>query len=180
MSIPLRAAPRLNLLLELEPAHEVFFSNLVDTITLRPAPAVKITSPPADFWHDVFVPTELPWRSFQESMLWHLVVFIAAWGLSQAWVGRPQPRVGHQSFRTSGSVYYAPSRVYPAARSNPPRVRAHSQTPAKSASHAAAAMPVAAEHRGTPKLVVPPDLKLAEGPRAPNLASNPAMPAVPL
>jgi hypothetical protein len=177
-SVPLRAVPRLKLLLELQPAHEVFFSNLVDTISLRSVPPIEITSPPADFWHDVFVPTALPWRSFQESMLWHLVAFIAAWGLSQGWASRPQPHVGQQSFRTSGSVYYKPSKIYPAARSSPPRTEAHSKGRAQATSHSPAAMPVAAEHKRSPSLVVPPDLKMAEGPRAPNLAATPPMPAV--
>jgi hypothetical protein len=173
--------PRLNLLLEREPAHKTFISNLRDAF--QPAPLITRISLPGDLWHDVFLPTAIPWKSFQESLLWHFVVIFAGWALTQGWVSRPQPHVRESSYRSSGSIYYSPSKVFPSARSSPPKAK--SPSPAKSQpaarAHGSGAMPVAAENRGAPKLVVPPDLKLAEGPRAPNLtSSNPTMPSVPL
>src|SRR5579883_631043 len=78
-----RATPRLKLLLEREPAHHVFFSNLLEALKLRRTPRLDLTQPPMDFWRNVFLPSELPWKSFQESLLWHLVAAIAAWALSQ-------------------------------------------------------------------------------------------------
>ena len=180
-SVAPKAAPRLNLLIEREPAHHVFFSNLRHAF--QPAPAITRTSLPGDLWYDVFLPTASPWKSFQESLLWHFVVIFAGWALTQSWASRPQPHV-RESFRSSSeSIYYTPSKSFPAARSSPPRTKPQSQAKSKppSRSHGASALPVAAENRGTPKLVVPPDLKLAEGPRAPNLAaSSPTMPSVPL
>ena len=179
-----KADPRLRLLLELQPRHEVFFNNLADAILRRKPAPFKGTSPPGPFWHDVFVPTEMPWKSFQESLLWHMVVMIAAWALTQGWASRPKPHVNQSSYRASGAVYYSPSKAYPSARSSTPRQTTHATTHAKgrgaSASAHAKALPVAPENRGTPKLVLPPDLKLAEGPRSPNLAADPTMPAVPL
>src|ERR1700739_1048009 len=112
-SVAPKADPRLKLLLELEPAGKVFFRNLLDAILFRQPPPLETTTRPGEFWHDVFVPTSMPWRSFQESMLWHMVVLFAAWALTQAWVSRPQGRVKQSlraSYRTSGSLYYAPSR----------------------------------------------------------------------
>ncbi len=85
-----KAEPRLQLLMELEPRHEAFLSNLADAFSRRTPPPIKTTSPPGTFWADVFVPTELPWKSFQESMLWHMVVLIAAWALTQGWATRPE------------------------------------------------------------------------------------------
>lgn len=178
-TIPRRAVPRLKLLLEWEPAHKVFLSNLADAVSLQPPPPLAITSPPAEFWRDVFVPTQLPWKSFQESMLWHLVVFLAAWGLSQGWASRPQPHTS-QTFRASGSIYYTPSRAFPAAHSSPSKIRPDRPTRTQAAAHTPKPMPVAAEHRSSPKLVVPPDLKAAVGATVPSLASTPAMPSVPL
>ena len=179
-SVAPKAEPRLNLLVEREPAHRVFFSNLFHAF--EPVSASLRTSSPGDLWHDVFLPTSLPWKSFQESLLWHFVVIFAGWALTQGWASRPQPHV-RETYRTSGSIYYSPSKIFPSARSSPPKAKPQSQTKSQTASraHGSGAMPVAAESRGTPKLVVPPDLKLAEGPRAPNLASsNPTMPSVPL
>ena len=59
-SVAHEGEPRLNLLVEREPAHEIFFSNLVHTF--QPAPAVKSLAP-GELWHDVFLPTSLPWKS---------------------------------------------------------------------------------------------------------------------
>ncbi len=116
-----KADPRLRLLLELQPRHEVFFSNLADLFSRRAPAPFKGTSPPGSFWHDVFVPTELPWKSFQESLLWHMVVMIAAWALTQGWATRPRPHVNQSSYRASGAVYYSPSKAYPSARRSTPR-----------------------------------------------------------
>jgi len=174
-----KAEPRLRLLLELEPRREAFLSNLADAFSRRTPPPLKITSPPGTFWADVFVPAELPWKSFQESMLWHMVVLIAAWALTQGWASRPKPRV-NQAYRTSESIYYSASRAYTPPRKTPIHPQNHAKGRSTASATRAKALPVAAENRGTPKLVVPPDLKLAEGPRAPNLAADPTMPSIPL
>jgi len=174
-----KAEPRLRLLLELEPRREAFLSNLADAFSRRTPPPLKTTSPPGTFWADVFVPAELPWKSFQESMLWHMVVLIAAWALTQGWASRPKPRV-NQAYRTSESIYYSASRAYTPPRKTPIHPQNHAKGRSTASATRAKALPVAAENRGTPKLVVPPDLKLAEGPRAPNLAADPTMPSIPL
>ena len=44
VSAHLKAAPRLRLLLELEPAHRVFFGNLADILSFRSTPAIATTS----------------------------------------------------------------------------------------------------------------------------------------
>ena len=179
-SVAHEGEPRLNLLVEREPAHEIFFSNLVHTF--QPVPAIRSLAP-GELWHDVFLPTSLPWKSFQESLLWHFVVIFAGWALSQGWVSRPQPHV-RQTYRAAEALYYSPSQLHSSERSSAaPKTKPQSQGKPQTAarSHGSKAMPVAAEQQGTPKLVTPPDLKLAEGPRTPNLGpSNPAMPSVPL
>ena len=57
--VVIKADPRLRLLLELQPRHEVFFSNLADLFSRRTLAPFKGTSPPGSFWHDVFVPTRV-------------------------------------------------------------------------------------------------------------------------
>lgn len=173
-----KAAPRLNLLIEREPAHHVFFSNLRHAF--QPKPAITRTLAPGDLWYDIFLPSAMPWKSFQESLLWHFVVIFAGWALSQGWATRPKPHV-REAYRASDPIYYTPSKLFLSARSSPPIPKPQPKAASASRSHGSSPMPVAAEQRSTAKLVVPPDLKLAEGPRAPNLAStNPSMPAVPL
>ena len=55
-----KAMPTPNLLLKLEPAYRVFFSNLIDTLHPPQTLPLKLTSLPARFWPDVFVPSQLP------------------------------------------------------------------------------------------------------------------------
>ena len=77
-------APRLRLLTDWEPGHLVFFRNLADLLLSRRVPQIRLTSRPAPFWHDVFVPSGAPWTSFMESMLWHvLVTILFVWGQSE-------------------------------------------------------------------------------------------------
>jgi hypothetical protein len=129
-----RPTPRLRLLLEREPAHHVFFSNLLEALHFRRPPPLDLTQPPMDFWRNVFLPSELPWKSFQESLLWHLVAAIVAWGISQGWVSRPQPHVREATFRAAEALYYAPPKSAPAARSGPTKVK----QPVKAEARAAA------------------------------------------
>src|SRR5271166_3154430 len=80
-------APRLRLLIDWEPGHRVFFRNLADLLLSRRVPQIPITSRPAPFWNDVFVPSGAPWPSFMESMLLHLLLIVLfLWGQSRVWV----------------------------------------------------------------------------------------------
>ena len=85
--------PRLSLLLEREPAHRVFFRNLVDLVSARtPAPMATISTP-AFFWNDVLVPSSMPWRRFVESLL----------GRSESW---PAARTGPLSLKLPSPLHY--------------------------------------------------------------------------
>src|SRR5260370_18291226 len=80
-------APRLRLLTELEPGHRVFFGNLADLLLSRRVPPIPVTSRPAPFWGDVFVPAGARWSSFLWSMLCHLLLIIFfLWGQSRSWL----------------------------------------------------------------------------------------------
>ena len=164
--------PRLRLLLEVEPAHRVFLRNLVDTLLFRPVPWVPATSKPAPFWHDVFIDAALPWRSFAESILWHVLAVVAVWSLNQGPKLQTFPQ--RHSFQGSYVVYYTPSESFPARKSSPPQVQARQKAPSGSARQA-----WSVAHERARGVAAPPNIK--SGASAPNLAaSNSPDPAMPL
>jgi hypothetical protein len=178
--------PRLRLLIELEPRHRVFFRNLADLLLSRRVPQIPITSRPARFWGDVFVPSGAPWSSFMESLLLHLLlVVLFVWGQSRVWVSVelfPQRDTFHRSI-----TYYPPAPSFRAAESRVSNVRARSRVkqtsvrpPVRPPAHQSAhqpAMPVTPEHK--PSLVTPPDIKQATA-SLPNLPGSHAVtPIVP-
>ncbi len=170
-----KVVPRLRLLLELEPAHRVFFRNLADLVLFRPTPRIVTTCRPAPFWRDVFVYSGLPWWGFLESVLWHMLAVIAVWSLTQGL--RTQERVLPRTNLSRAYVsYYTPYPSFPARKSGGPRVRPRAKE--RTGSTHASVDRVAAE-RGR-SIIRPPQIKLT-APARPNIvASSPALPAIPL
>src|SRR6266567_3138512 len=166
--------PRLRLLLELEPAHRVFFRNLADILLFRSISPVATTSRPAPFWRDVFVCSGVPWRWMVGSTLSHMMVIAAMLILSQWWAQR-EPLQHRRGFYKSYVSYYTPSPSFPALRSSASRVRALPKRKPESAHQAV--LRVAPER--TRKIIRSPDVKRTES--APNvLASNSIPLAMPL
>ena len=173
-----RPLPRLRLLIELEPRHRVFFGNLADLVRLRQAPQIRVTSRPARFWDDVFVPSGARWSSILESTLCHLLfIVLFLWSRSRVWV---QVEPFSQQDASHRSVTYPVGYSFPAVESRAPSVRARSRVKEASSQQAAAhqpAMPVTPEHR--PSIVTPPDIKEATA-KLPNLVGSQAVaPMVP-
>jgi hypothetical protein len=170
-------APRLRLLIDWDPRHRVFFRNLADLLLSRRVPQIKISSPPAAFWHDVFVPSGAPWTSFLESMLWHvLVTILFVWGQSRVWV----PTIP-LSPRTHRSITYYPltkANSFPASESRASS-RTRPRAKQKLAPKAAHQPAMAVTPQQKPALVTPPDIKQATA-KLPDLASPHAVtPMVP-
>ena len=174
-------APRLRLLTELEPRHRVFMSNLADLLWAPRVPQVALTSRPARFWADVFVPTGAPWTSFLESILLHLLLIVLlVWAQSRIWVSVelfPRRAAVHKSI-----TYYPPKQTFRAAEGktssaqSSSRVKQPSTHSAKPPAHQRA-MPVTPEQK--PSLVTPPDIKQATA-KLPNLPGGRAVaPMVP-
>jgi TonB family protein len=88
---PVAAGPGLQLLTELEPWPQVFRRNLTDLLLRQEPEPVPITSSPADFWPDVFVQRELPWRSFGQSALCHSLTVALVFAVTLAWQRRERP-----------------------------------------------------------------------------------------
>jgi len=171
----LKAAPRLSLLLELEPAHRVFFRNLADVLLFRSTPPAATTSRPAPFWRDVFVCSGVPWRWLLGSTVSHMIAIAAMLILSQWWAQR-EPLQHRRTFYKSYVSYYMPSPYFPALRSSASRVRALPRRKPESAHQAV--LRVAPERRR--KIIQSPDIKRTESAPPNVLASNPARSAMPL
>jgi len=167
-------APRLRLLIELEPRHRVFFRNLADLLLSRRVPQIPITSRPAPFWHDVFVPSGAPWSSFLESMLWHVLLMVLfVWGQSRVWV--PVKLFQQRDAFHRSITYYPPTQSFRAAEGRAPSVRARSRV--KHTPPHQPAIPVTPEHK--PSIVTPPDIKQATA-KLPNFPGSHAIaPMVP-
>ncbi len=164
-----RPAPRLRLLIELEPRRRVFLRNLGDLLLARQLPQIAITSRPAPFWNDVFVRSGPRWSSFFESILCHLLLLVLfVWGQSKVWVSVklfPSRDAAHNS------ITYYPLPTFPSAQGRAPSARARSrlkQRPAQQ-SPKPPAMPVTPQHK--PSLVTPPDIKQAAA-SMPNLSNS--------
>ena len=175
--VPIKADPRLKLLFELEPRYIAFLDNIADLLSPPKFPPLNLTSPPGDFWPDVFVQTSKPWRSFQESVIWHFVAIIAIWTLSgKGLMLHREPQVRNPLRDAQHVTYYPPSRTYSARASRPV---ARTRTKAQPATPHQRPLEVAREARRPGGLVVPPDLKSAMA--RPDLpGSNPVAPSVPL
>src|SRR5713226_3299504 len=179
-------APRLRLLTELEPGYRVFFDNLADLLLSRRVPQIPVTSRPAPFWGDVFVPVGARWSSFLWSMLCHLLLIILfVWGQSRVWV--PVKRFAQQDAFHRSVTYYPPGQSFPAVEGRASSVRARSRVkqtlvrqpvrqPAQQPSRQPA-IPVTPQQR--PSIVTPPDIKQATA-RLPNFPDSHAVtPMVP-
>src|ERR1039458_7101272 len=170
-------APHLRLLTELEPHHRVFFRNLVDLFLSRRVSQIPITSRPAPFWDDVFVPSGAPWSAFLESMLWHLLLLILfVWGQSRVWA--PVKLFPHLHAVHRSITYYPLRQSFPAAESRVTSVGARSRpkhaSPRKPPHQA---MPVTPQQK--PSIVTPPDIKQATARLPSFLGSHAVTPMVP-
>ncbi len=94
------SVPRL--VIELEPWSRTFFRNLGDT--LWPFRAKPQANPTATFWPDVFVNQRLPFTALRQSLLYHIFVVVAVWGLTVTYLQRPP--VAPPSFTRNQTITY--------------------------------------------------------------------------
>ena len=98
------------LLVELPSRPKVFFGNLL--YHLIPRRPLKLQSAPAPFWPDVFVKPRLPWFSFLESGVLHVIAVTFLLGVARLLSFEPRvepkPRFDH-----SQVLYYQPSEYLP-------------------------------------------------------------------
>ncbi len=158
-SVKVRDVPRLNLLLEAEPAHRVFVGNLAHLIASRSPRLTTAPSIPGSFLSDVFVPSGLPWQWFAESLLGHLILVAAVLIVVQKWpVSGPieQARAFHRSYVS----YYTPPKSFPALGSHSPRVWPQVHRTPEPARQGAIRVAAEHAHKGgqSPSTLRPPEL----------------------
>ena len=178
--VPIKADPRLKLLFELEPRYIAFLDNIADLLSPPKLPPLNLTSPPGEFWPDVFVQTQKPWRSFQESVIWHFVAIIAIWTLSgKGLMLHKEPQTRNPLRDAQHITYYPPSRTYSAKASRPPAHQVDTRHRSQPRVSHQRPLEVAREARRPGGLLVPPDLKSAMA--RPDLPpSKTVAPSVPL
>jgi len=161
--------PPPTLLVELEPWGRTFRRNLVDTLLRRRPPAIHITSRPAPFWPDVFVPRRLPWGAFAESILYHLIVFAAAWGIST--LLPPSPHVVQaRRFDPSDLIYYSPSEYLPPLDTGRPNAAKPVKGNPEFARQPILSVPPESDNRRQ-TIVTPPDIKINHDVETPNIVA---------
>ena len=170
------AVPKL--LVELEPAHRVFFRNLGDTLLRRRPLPVLVSSSPGPFWSDVFVTARVPWWGFLESGLWHAFVIAGFWAFSQFWTVRVE-RLPRPTFHASDVIYYTPSEYLPPIDTGSAPAQAAQKGEPEFAKQPIISVPPEPDNR-TQTIITPPNIKLTHEVAVPNIVAwNSASPAVP-
>ncbi len=169
--------PDLRLVVDLEPRATVFFRNLRDSFR-APKPGLKLSSPPAVFWEDVFVAPHLPWRRFLESAGCHLAIIAALSGATSLW---SQPQIkDHASFSRQDVIYYSASEYLPPLNTGRVQLSPPKQGLPEYASQSIISVPSEPDNR-TQTIVVPPQLKLEREVAMPNIVAWPQnQPTVPM
>ena len=170
------AAP--TFLVTLEPWPRVFLRNLRDLFWPRRQAQLRLSSPPAQFWPDVFVVSRLPWGRFAESAVFHTAVIMVLWSAARLW---PQPRqvMAAAVFHRSDVIYYQADDL-PALDTREAEARPLLKgDPVYAPQPIISVPPEADNHRQT--IVTPPPLKLKNDVPLPNIVawSGPE-PVVPL
>src|ERR1700751_2012533 len=167
-SAPGARAP--SLLLELEPWGRTFWRNLADVLWRGQPPVLTTTSPPGQFWPDVFVSRPLPWSAFAESILYHAVFIALAWGLSSLFASRPQIATKQRAFDPSDVIYYSPSEYLPPLDTG----KSHAAKPLSGeplyAKQPILSVPPESDNNHQ-TIVTPPDVKLTHDVATPNIVA---------
>ena len=178
---PPKPTPPPKLLVQLEPAHRVFFRNL-DELVFPPRPApLNLTSRPGRFWPDVFVPSPMPWEGLFQSLALH-VMMLAVLGSTLQFLLVDRHPLTPRRFNKSEVIYYLPNEYasllppHSAPRPAPKRAQAQSamarQTP----------LAVARERSNPVQAAIkPPEIKLKQDLQLLHLISlNSLVPAMPI
>lgn len=170
--------PDMRLRVELPPWHQTFLGNLLDLVK-RPEPLrLELTSAPAPFWPDVFVKRGLPWRRFVESAGYHVLAFVVFIAFSRLLELHPQP-APRPTFEHSQVIYYQPAEYLP-----PLDTRRVDPAPPRKADPEFSRQPIIsvppeADNR-TQTIVTPPNVKLKQDVRLPNIVAWSDRPELPI
>lgn len=121
--------PDITLLVELEPAHRVFFGNLAGLVWQRSPAHGAVPSNLTHEWNDIFVPAHIPWKRFLQSVFLHVVVVGMLSGISKIYP--PEVLVFRPPVPEAQVTYYPFSQSFPARESSRPAVHPRRQNTAQ-------------------------------------------------
>jgi TonB family protein len=168
-------------LVNLPPWRTVFLHNLSDLFHSPKDSSLHLYSRPGSFWPDVFVASHLPWSRFAQSLICHVAVIVALWGLVQLWPQKPQV-LDPPVLTRADVIYYAPAEYLPPLDTGGTRRPLPQKGEPEHAPQPIISVPVEADNR-TQTIVTPSDIKLNHDVALPNMVAwsqTPAQPAVPL
>jgi TonB family protein len=158
-------------LIDPEPWHKVFLSNLASQFANRRQPGLQLLSAPGKFWPDVFVPSALPWVRFLESMCYH-AVFITAVVMLYQYLPRPTELVDRHAFTKEDAIYFK-SEYLPPLDTGGPKVHLPRKGEPELAKQPIISVPPDADNHSQ-TIVAPPQIKLKDEVPLPNIVA--AMP----
>jgi len=164
---------------KLEARHKAFSSNMFYLFRRKPQASLRLVSPNAVFWPDVFVAGRLPWRHFAESLIYHGLAITLLWGVAQIPPRRVHTVVPPLPCKPE-VIYYEASDYLPPLNTGGSDFQRQQKGDPGWAPQTIISVPPKADNR-TQTVVVPPQLKLAQDLPLPNIVawSQPA-PTVPL
>lgn len=173
--MPLPPEDELRLLPHLEPWRESFVQNVREFFGPRRAPPVD--DPNAPFWHDVFVPSPLPWKGFGQSLGAHATAMALVAALSWSWA--MQNRVRPHAIEHSAVTYTPVSAYLPPLDTGSRHARPQKGDPVR-AKQQIISVPPDADNRSQ-TIVTPPELRIQHEVPLPNIiAVSPTLAAIPL
>jgi TonB family protein len=155
------------LTVQLEPRWKVFAGNLAGLVSGE-GERERISSPPGTFWPDVFVASPLPWFQFIQSAAYHALVILAVWGFARVW---PQPsHITRPVFSASDVVTSSGTLYLPPLDTRQSRGKMRSKGDPVRSPQAILSVPREPDNR-TQTIVTPPDIKLNQELRLPNIVA---------
>lgn len=161
------AVPRL--LLELPSRPRVFVENLRALLSPGRYPALQLDSAPGEFWPDVFVRRNLPWRRFCESTVYHVVGGTLLLAFARLLAIQPHV-VTTPHFEHSQVIYYSASEDLPPLDTREPATAAPERADPEFSRQAIISVPAEADNRAQ-TIVTPPTIKLKRDLALPNLVA---------
>jgi TonB family protein len=155
------------LLPDIEPWHREFLRNLADQFRGSSSPA--ISSPPGEYWPDVFVHQPLPWARFAQSGVYHALAVGLIYAVSLI-PGKPAPLKNEYHFDRSQVLYYSPSEYLPPISSGERSPDSARKADPELAKQPILSVPREANNREQ-TIVTPPNITLTNSVAIPNVVS---------
>jgi len=168
--------PRLQLLVEREPAYRIFFQNLRDLILRRKEPPLFLASQPVHFRKHFYVRTGVHWMVLLESIVWHMAavpLLLVVWTWSLSWEIRHYAVPRPHTIASQQEIYYPLSQSFPAREG-----RQHEEMPLDRPHPQDHALRVTKEQRR--ESVEAPNVAAKIDSSSQITSSDPTLPAVPL